>query len=141
MKIALLGADGKMDVQLAANLEGSCFEVAPVEVWEPGHERRKQVTGFDCLPLEAALAGAADVPDTATGRPATRASASSRPAPWPSRSTPRPPSPATGRSATTSPAPSLAPAIRRYSTRRPIRRRGPGARFPAHNSTGRTSHA
>lgn len=69
MKIALLGAGGKMGVRLASNLEGSRFQVAPVEVSAAGRARLKEATGADCVDLDAALAGAAAVilavPDTA----------------------------------------------------------------------------
>ncbi len=69
MKLALLGAGGKMGVRLASNLKGSRFQVAPVEVSPAGQQRLKQETGFDCVELDAALAGAEAVilavPDTA----------------------------------------------------------------------------
>ena len=69
MKIALLGAGGKMGVRLATNLKGSRFRVAPVEVSEAGRQRLKEATGFDCVELDEALAGAGAVvlavPDTA----------------------------------------------------------------------------
>ncbi|WP_159591745.1 phosphogluconate dehydrogenase C-terminal domain-containing protein [Chelativorans xinjiangense] len=69
MKIALIGAGGKMGVRLATNLKGSRFAVAPVEVSEAGQARLKEATGFDCMPLDEALSGAGAVilavPDTA----------------------------------------------------------------------------
>lgn len=71
MKIALIGAGGKMGVRLAKNLQDSRYEIAPVEVSEPGIERLKAETGLECLPLEQALNGAdaviLAVPDTAIG--------------------------------------------------------------------------
>ncbi|MEO4044437.1 phosphogluconate dehydrogenase C-terminal domain-containing protein [Hoeflea sp. CAU 1731] len=71
MKIALIGAGGKMGVRLAKNLQDSRYEIAPVEVSEPGIERLKAETGLECLPLEQALKGAdaviLAVPDTAIG--------------------------------------------------------------------------
>ncbi len=70
-KIALLGAGGKMGVRLATNLQSTRFVVAPVEVAEAGRARLKEAIGLDCVPLEAALYGAAvvllAVPDRAIG--------------------------------------------------------------------------
>jgi D-apionate oxidoisomerase len=69
MKIALIGAGGKMGTRLARNLKGSRFAVAPVEVSAAGRERLKEATGWTCIPLGEALAGAEAVvlaiPDTA----------------------------------------------------------------------------
>lgn len=69
MKIALIGAGGKMGVRLARNLKDSRFLVAPVEVSAAGQERLKEASGFACVPLDEALAGARAVilavPDTA----------------------------------------------------------------------------
>ena len=69
MKIALMGAGGKMGVRLATNLKGSGYEVAHVEVSEAGRERLKAALGVDCVGLDAALDGAKAVilavPDTA----------------------------------------------------------------------------
>jgi D-apionate oxidoisomerase len=71
MKIALLGAGGKMGVRLATNLKGSRFDVAHVEISEAGQKRLKETLGFDCVPTDEALAGAKAVilavPDTAIG--------------------------------------------------------------------------
>lgn len=71
MKIALLGAGGKMGVRLATNLKGSRFDVAHVEISEAGQKRLKDALGVDCVPTEEALAGAKAVilavPDTAIG--------------------------------------------------------------------------
>ena len=58
MKIALIGAGGKMGVRLANNLKSSRYDVAYVEVSEAGRARLKDATGADCVPLEAALSGA-----------------------------------------------------------------------------------
>jgi hypothetical protein len=69
MKIALMGAGGKMGVRLATNLKGSGYEVAHVEVSEAGRERLKAALGVDCVDVDAALDGAKAVilavPDTA----------------------------------------------------------------------------
>ncbi|GAB4391648.1 MAG: phosphogluconate dehydrogenase C-terminal domain-containing protein [Kiloniellaceae bacterium] len=58
-----------MGVRLASNLKGSRFQVAPVEVSPAGQQRLKDATGFDCVELDVALAGAQAVilavPDTA----------------------------------------------------------------------------
>lgn len=71
MKIALIGAGGKMGVRLSLNLEGSKYDVAHVEVSEAGQARLKEAVGADCVPLDAALDGAKAVilavPDTAIG--------------------------------------------------------------------------
>jgi len=69
MKIALLGAGGKMGVRLAQNLMGTRFSTAPVELSPVGQQRLKEATGLECIPLGEALAGAEAVvlavPDTA----------------------------------------------------------------------------
>jgi hypothetical protein len=71
-KVALLGAGGKMGVRLATNLARTDFEVAHVEVSPAGQARLKDETGLDCVPQEAALAGAEvvilAVPDTVIGK-------------------------------------------------------------------------
>ncbi|WP_304613673.1 phosphogluconate dehydrogenase C-terminal domain-containing protein [Paracoccus sp. (in: a-proteobacteria)] len=71
-KVALLGAGGKMGVRLATNLARTDFEVAHVEVSPAGQARLKAETGLDCVPQEAALAGAEvvilAVPDTVIGK-------------------------------------------------------------------------
>jgi hypothetical protein len=75
MKLALIGAGGKMGARLAANLEGSNYDVAYVEVSEAGRARLKKLVGVDCVPLGAALDGAGAVvlavPDTAIGKVAS----------------------------------------------------------------------
>jgi D-apionate oxidoisomerase len=75
MKIALIGAGGKMGVRLANNLKNSDYDVAYVEVSEAGQRRLKEATGKDCVPLDAALEGARAVvlavPDTAIGKVAS----------------------------------------------------------------------
>jgi len=75
MKIALVGAGGKMGARLAANLVGSDYDVAYVEVSEAGRARLKDLVGVDCVPLGEALAGAGAVvlavPDTAIGKVAS----------------------------------------------------------------------
>lgn len=69
MKIALLGAGGKMGVRLSRNLKGSEYEVAHVEVSDAGQARLKEAVGVECQPLEQAIDGAGvvilAVPDTA----------------------------------------------------------------------------
>lgn len=57
-KIALLGAGGKMGVRLAGNLQGSRFEIAPVELAEAGRARLKAATGLECLEEGQALSRA-----------------------------------------------------------------------------------
>lgn len=61
MKIALIGAGGKMGVRLARNLQGSAYDVAHVEVSEAGRDRLKAAVGAACVPLDAALDGAGAV--------------------------------------------------------------------------------
>jgi hypothetical protein len=69
MKIALIGAGGKMGVRLARNLKGSRFDVSHVEVGEAGRQRLKDAVGVDCVALDEAVEGARvvilAVPDTA----------------------------------------------------------------------------
>jgi D-apionate oxidoisomerase len=69
MKIALIGAGGKMGVRLSQNLKGSRYDVAHVEVSEAGQQRLRDAVGADCVPVDAALADAGAVilavPDTA----------------------------------------------------------------------------
>ena len=56
MKIALLGAGGKMGVRLATNLKGSRYEVAHVEIGEAGRARLRETLGVECVDMDAALA-------------------------------------------------------------------------------------
>ncbi|MEP3046138.1 MAG: phosphogluconate dehydrogenase C-terminal domain-containing protein [Roseibium sp.] len=69
MKIALIGAGGKMGVRLSHNLKGSQYEVAHVEVSDAGRDRLKAEVGADCVDIDSALNGARAVilavPDTA----------------------------------------------------------------------------
>lgn len=69
MKIALLGAGGKMGVRLATNLKGSQYEVAHVEISEGGRKRLKDAVGVECVDIEKAIEGAGvvilAVPDSA----------------------------------------------------------------------------
>src|SRR4051812_2143507 len=69
MKIALIGAGGKMGVRLANNLTTSDHEVRYVEVSDVGRKRVKEATGKDCVSLDEGLKGAEAVvlavPDTA----------------------------------------------------------------------------
>jgi hypothetical protein len=69
MKIALMGAGGKMGARLATNLKGTSYEVAHVEVSEAGRSRLKDALGIDCVDVDTALNGAKAVilavPDTA----------------------------------------------------------------------------
>lgn len=70
-KIALLGAGGKMGVRLATNLQGTRFDLAPVEIGEAGRARLKEETGLDCVERGQALSRAdvvvLAVPDRAIG--------------------------------------------------------------------------
>jgi D-apionate oxidoisomerase len=72
IKIALLGAGGKMGVRLATNLQGSTYDVAHVEVNEVGRKRLKDAIGADCVDQAAALADAdvvlMAVPDALIGK-------------------------------------------------------------------------
>ncbi|MBU9696809.1 NAD(P)-binding domain-containing protein [Rhodobacteraceae bacterium HSP-20] len=71
-KIALFGAGGKMGVRLSTNLAKTDYHVAHVEVSAAGQARLKEALGFDCVPAEAAIAGAdaviLAVPDTHIGK-------------------------------------------------------------------------
>ncbi|MCX2721584.1 phosphogluconate dehydrogenase C-terminal domain-containing protein [Roseibium salinum] len=71
MKIALIGAGGKMGVRLSRNLKGSRYDVAHVEVSTVGRNRLKSEVGADCVDLDEALNGSRAVilavPDTAIG--------------------------------------------------------------------------
>lgn len=75
MKIALIGAGGKMGARLAANLVNSGYDVAYVEVSDAGRERLKELVGVDCTGADEALNGAGAVvlavPDTAIGKVAS----------------------------------------------------------------------
>jgi hypothetical protein len=70
--IALFGAGGKMGYRLSSNLKGSLFQVRHVEVSDGGRERLRSAFGIDCMPPDAALAGAQvvilAVPDTLIGK-------------------------------------------------------------------------
>ncbi|WP_404861517.1 phosphogluconate dehydrogenase C-terminal domain-containing protein [Georhizobium sp. MAB10] len=69
MKIALIGAGGKMGVRLSRNLKGSRYDVAHVEVSEIGQKRLRDEVGAECVAVDEALKGAQAVilavPDTA----------------------------------------------------------------------------
>lgn len=69
MKIALIGAGGKMGIRLSMNLKDSNYAVAHVEVSEAGQARLKEAVGADCQNMDTALEGAEAVilavPDTA----------------------------------------------------------------------------
>ncbi|RFC62227.1 semialdehyde dehydrogenase [Fulvimarina endophytica] len=71
MKLALIGAGGKMGMRLARNLRNSAYDTAYVEVSEAGRDRLKSAFGADCVALDDALEGAGAVvlavPDTAIG--------------------------------------------------------------------------
>ena len=70
--IALLGAGGKMGSRLAANLRGSPWSVAHVEVSEAGRARLHATLGVECVALDTALADAdvvlMAVPDALIGK-------------------------------------------------------------------------
>lgn len=72
VKVALLGAGGKMGVRLATNLKASRFDVQPVEISEEGRARLKIETGLDTVDQDTALAGAdvvlMAVPDRLIGK-------------------------------------------------------------------------
>ncbi len=72
MKIALIGAGGKMGVRLARNLHGSGYEIAHVEVSDAGRGRLKDAVGADCVSAAEAIDGAGAVilavPDTHIGK-------------------------------------------------------------------------
>jgi hypothetical protein len=71
-EIALLGAGGKMGTRLAANLQGSPWNVAHVEVSEPARARLEAQFGIKCVPSDNALANAdvvlMAVPDALIGK-------------------------------------------------------------------------
>ncbi|MBV7396921.1 phosphogluconate dehydrogenase C-terminal domain-containing protein [Mameliella sediminis] len=75
MKIALIGAGGKMGVRLSLNLAKSDYDVAHVEVSEAGRARLKEAVGVDCVDQARALDGAQAVilavPDTLIGKVAS----------------------------------------------------------------------
>jgi hypothetical protein len=54
-RIALLGAGGKMGVRLAANLQGSDYQVDHVEVSEDGRARLAERIGAECVDQAQAL--------------------------------------------------------------------------------------
>ena len=85
MKVALVGAGGKMGCRLSKNLVGSRFSVRHVEVSEAGRARLKSELGLAAVAPGAALAGAdvviLAVPDTLIGKVAAEIS----PTPLPSR--------------------------------------------------------
>jgi D-apionate oxidoisomerase len=70
--IALFGAGGKMGMRLGRNLIKTDFVTRPVEISPDGQARVKEGLGLDCLPPDAALAGAdvviLAVPDTVIGK-------------------------------------------------------------------------
>ncbi|MCP4383015.1 MAG: NAD(P)-binding domain-containing protein [Hyphomicrobiales bacterium] len=72
MRIALLGAGGKMGVRLATNLQGTPFDVDHVEISEEGRKRLKDSVGADCVEIGQAVSGADTVvlavPDRAIGK-------------------------------------------------------------------------
>ena len=72
IKVALLGAGGKMGVRLATNLRNSRFDVDPVEISEDGRARLKSETGLDAVDQDTALANAdvvlMAVPDRLIGK-------------------------------------------------------------------------
>ena len=72
MKLALIGAGGKMGMRLARNLRDSGYEVAHVEVSQAGRERLRHEFGVECVSTDSAIEGAGAVvlavPDTAIGK-------------------------------------------------------------------------
>lgn len=75
LKLALLGAGGKMGVRSATNLADTDFDVAHVEISQAGRERLKDALGVECVDADDALANAdvvlLAVPDTAIKAVAT----------------------------------------------------------------------
>lgn len=69
VKLALFGAGGKMGIRSARNLLKTDFDVAHVEISEPGQANLKAAIGAACVPANEALRGAdivlLAVPDTA----------------------------------------------------------------------------
>lgn len=73
IKLALIGAGGKMGMRLGANLAQSAeFDTHRVEISPEGQARVRDAFGVDCVPLDEALDGARvivlAVPDTAIGK-------------------------------------------------------------------------
>ena len=72
VKIALIGAGGKMGVRLSKNLMGSAYEVRHVEPGEMGQQRLLNELGLRCVPVDQALAEVdvviLAVPDTVIGQ-------------------------------------------------------------------------
>lgn len=74
IKIALVGAAGKMGMRLASNLQqqASEFDVDHVEVSEAGRVRLREQLGVECVDMDTALAGAKvvilAVPDALIGK-------------------------------------------------------------------------
>lgn len=72
MRIALLGAGGKMGVRLATNLAETDYDVDHVEISEEGRKRLKDSVGADCVEVGQAVSGAdavvLAVPDRAIGK-------------------------------------------------------------------------
>jgi D-apionate oxidoisomerase len=70
--LALFGAGGKMGQRLSHNLQGTAYDVRPVELSEAGQARIKERFGVDCWAPEAAVKGAEivvlAVPDSAIGK-------------------------------------------------------------------------
>ena len=58
IKLALLGAGGKMGVRLATNLQNSPFEISHVEISQEGRDRLKSAMGATCVDQDEALAQA-----------------------------------------------------------------------------------
>lgn len=71
-KVALFGAGGKMGYRLAANFQGSSYDVRHVEVSEVGRERLRDGLGLDTVSVDEALDGVdvvvLAVPDTHIGK-------------------------------------------------------------------------
>jgi len=77
IKLALIGAGGKMGMRLGANLAQSAeFETRRVEIFPEGQARVREAFGVECVPVEVALDGAQvvvlAVPDTAIGKVAAQ---------------------------------------------------------------------
>ena len=75
-KVALFGAGGKMGVRLSLNLAKTDFDVAHIEISDPGKDRLRAEVGVEAVDAEIGLAGAEvvilAVPDTVIGKVAAK---------------------------------------------------------------------
>ena len=75
-KVALFGAGGKMGVRLSLNLAKTDFDVAHIEISDPGKDRLRAEVGVEAVDAETGLEGAEvvilAVPDTVIGKVAAK---------------------------------------------------------------------